>query len=54
MKPAIILLLVVTLCGSVRAAEGTAAPVPATARDCYNAGTRLLAAKKYAEADKMF
>lgn len=26
---------------------------PATARDCYNAGTRLLAAKKFAEAEQM-
>ena len=29
-------------------------PVRATARDFYNAGTKLLAAKKFADAEKMF
>jgi len=36
------------------AGDGTNAVAPATARDFYNAGTRLLAAKKYADAEKMF
>src|SRR5580698_6575092 len=29
-------------------------PAPATARDFYNAGTKLLVAKKFADAEKMF
>jgi tetratricopeptide (TPR) repeat protein len=36
------------------AAQNTNAPAPATARDFYNAGTRLLAAKKFPEAERMF
>ena len=36
------------------AGDGTNAVAPATARDFYNAGTRLLAVKKYADAEKMF
>jgi len=36
------------------AGELTNAVVPATARGFYNSGTRLLAAKKYADAEKMF
>jgi tetratricopeptide (TPR) repeat protein len=35
-------------------ADETNAVAPVTARDFYNAGTRLLAAKKYADAEKMF
>jgi len=43
--------------GAPALGETNAAPpaaVPVTARDFYNAGTRLLAAKKFAEAEKMF
>jgi tetratricopeptide (TPR) repeat protein len=36
------------------AADSATAPAPATAQEFYNAGTRLLAAKKYPEAEKMF
>jgi tetratricopeptide (TPR) repeat protein len=36
------------------AGDGTNAAAPATARDFYNAGTKLLAAKKYPDAEKMF
>lgn len=32
----------------------TNVPTPVTARDFYNAGTRLLAAKKYPDAERMF
>ena len=48
--------LVFTLAAGVRAlaVDGTNAAVPVTARDFYNAGTRLLAGKKYADAEKMF
>ena len=35
-------------------AEETNSPVPATARDFYNAGTKLLDAGKFPEAEKMF
>lgn len=38
--------------GAAWAGPGTNAPV--TARDFYNAGTRLLAARKFGEAEKMF
>jgi tetratricopeptide (TPR) repeat protein len=40
--------------GQSLAAEETNAIAPVTARDFYNAGTRLLAAKNYAEAERMF
>jgi tetratricopeptide (TPR) repeat protein len=36
------------------AGETTNAVAPVTARDFYNAGTELLAAKKYADAERMF
>lgn len=36
------------------AASDTNAPAPVTARDFYNAGTRQLAAKKYADAEHLF
>jgi len=36
------------------AADTTNAVAPTTARDFYNAGTRLLAAKKFTDAEKMF
>ena len=35
-------------------AADTNAPTPVTARDFYNTGTRLLATKKYSDAEKMF
>ena len=44
--------------GIAQAATGTVAqtngPAPVTARDFYNSGTRLLTAKKYPEAERMF
>ncbi len=46
------LALVFTCC--VPAAGDTYATAPVTARDCYNVGTELLAAKKFAEAEEMF
>ncbi len=39
---------------SPAAAADTNAPAPVTARDFYNVGTRLLAAKKYSDAERMF
>ena len=36
------------------AGHATNAPPPATSRDFYNAGTRLLATNKFADAEKMF
>lgn len=45
--------LLVLVC-RVSAGDATNAPVPVTARDFYNAGTRLLTGKKYAEAERMF
>jgi tetratricopeptide (TPR) repeat protein len=38
----------------VSAEDSTNAVVPVTARDFYNAGTELLAGKKFADAEKMF
>jgi tetratricopeptide (TPR) repeat protein len=46
--------LVLALWLPAAAAQDTNAAPPATARDFYNAGTRLLAAKKFAEAERMF
>jgi len=37
-----------------RAGDGTNAVAPVTARDFYNTGVRLLAAKNFAEAERMF
>jgi len=45
--------LVLALCLPA-AAQNTNTPPPATAREFYNAGTRLLAAKKFPEAERMF
>jgi tetratricopeptide (TPR) repeat protein len=45
---------VLTIGGQALAVEETNAIVPATARDFYNAGTKLLAGKKFAEAEMMF
>jgi tetratricopeptide (TPR) repeat protein len=39
---------------NARAAGETNAAAPATARDAYNAGTKLLAAKKFPDAERMF
>ena len=50
MLPVVVLLLAVP----AAAADGTNAAPPATAREFYNAGTRLLASQKFAEAEKMF
>jgi hypothetical protein len=36
------------------AMDGTNAIAPVTARDFYNAGTKLLAAKKFSDAERMF
>jgi hypothetical protein len=53
--PKLILLLLALDVGSHAAETGTTnAPNPVTARDFYNAGTKLLAAKKFADAEKMF
>ena len=48
--------LLITLAVGCRtlADEATNAGAPVTARDFYNAGTELLAAKKYADAERMF
>jgi tetratricopeptide (TPR) repeat protein len=42
------------ICFPAQAGDGTNSVAPATARDFYNAGTRLLAARKFADAEKMF
>lgn len=49
-------LVLFSLAISAPAAEelSTNGPVPITARDCFNTGTRLLAARKLADAEKMF
>jgi Ca-activated chloride channel family protein len=39
---------------SAQAAQETNFPTPVTARDFYNAGTKLLATKKFADAEQMF
>jgi tetratricopeptide (TPR) repeat protein len=49
-----VLLLALAIGRHALAADGTIAATPATARDFYNAGTRLLTAKKYADAETMF
>ncbi len=48
------LLIALTVGCRMWAGETTNAVVPVTARDFYNAGTELLAAKKYADAERMF
>ncbi|HEY1490842.1 MAG TPA: hypothetical protein VGF90_07365, partial [Verrucomicrobiae bacterium] len=40
--------------GRALAADGTNSFAPVTARDLYNAGTKLLDGKQFAEAEKMF
>jgi len=47
------LLIALTVGCRMWAGETTNAVVPVTARDFYNAGTELLAAKKYADAERM-
>ena len=47
-------LLMLAFCVHAPANETTNLPAPVTARDFYNAGTELLAAKKYAGAEQMF
>ena len=42
------------VCLAAQAAGETNNVAPVTARDFYNAGTKLLAAKKFADAEKMF
>ncbi len=49
-----VLPLALALGGRALAADETNAVAPATGRDFYNAGTKLLAGKKYADAEKMF
>ena len=49
-----VLLLALAIGGRALAGEATNAVAPVTARDFYNAGTRLLAAKKYDAAGQMF
>jgi tetratricopeptide (TPR) repeat protein len=46
--------LAVAICSRALADDATNAPPPATPRDFYNAGTRLLATNKFADAEKMF
>ncbi len=52
--PGFALILLLGICQPAPAAVDTNAPPPVTARDFYNAGTELLAAKKYADAERMF
>jgi tetratricopeptide (TPR) repeat protein len=54
MKTFLWLLLYVAADGNLFAADETNIPPPVTARDFYNAGTQLLAAKKFADAERMF
>jgi hypothetical protein len=51
---ALLALLLWFSCFSARALDSTNSASPVTARDFYNAGTELLAAKKYADAERMF
>ena len=47
-------LFALAFCFRAPANEATNFPAPVTARDFYNAGTRLLATNKFADAEKMF
>ncbi len=47
-------LVLLAFAGHAPAADATNAVEPVTARDCYNAGTKLLVGKKFADAEKMF
>jgi tetratricopeptide (TPR) repeat protein len=48
------MLIALLFCFQVPAQVATNFPAPVTAEDFYNAGTELLEAKKFAEAEKMF
>jgi hypothetical protein len=53
--PKTVLLLFALVAGSrLVAAESTDTALPVTARDFYNAGTKLLTASKFSDAEKMF
>ncbi len=47
-------LFALAFCFRAPANEATNFPAPVTARDFYNAGTRLLATNKFADAERMF
>jgi len=49
-----VLPLALALAGRALAMDETNVVAPVTARDFYNAGTRLLAGKRFADAEKMF
>ena len=52
--PALLISMLLLLGPSVQASPETNFPTPVTARDFYNAGTKLLAGNKFADAEKMF
>ena len=47
------MLLALLFCCRVLAADVTNAVAPVTAREFYNAGTKLLAGKKFTDAEQM-
>ncbi len=51
---AVVIPMLLLLGQSAQAAQATDFPTPVTARDFYNAGTRLFAKTNYADAEKMF
>ena len=52
--PALLILLALMPGQSARAAAETNSPAPVTARDFYNAGTKLLTGTNFLQAEKMF
>jgi tetratricopeptide (TPR) repeat protein len=54
MKAGLLWLCIAAVSFQAKADDGTNFPTPVTARDFYNAGTKLFAGKKFAEAEKMF
>jgi len=52
--PSVLIVFALLFGSPAPAAEVTNSVLPVTARDFYNAGTKLFAAKKYTEAEKMF
>ena len=52
--PALLIPMMLLLGQSVQASPETYFPAPVTARDFYNAGTKLLAGKKFGDAEKLF
>jgi Ca-activated chloride channel family protein len=52
--PALLIPMLLLLGQPAQASPETNFPAPVTARDFYNAGARLLAAKNFADAEKMF